>query len=173
MPDVINKKKIQLKSFNYKWYEFLIIYGIFNILFFLNINASVNNIYKNFSELHVSNFIIDGSDLSIFVNLFAVPLIILLIMISFGFVLLQELIAVLLLRFMYFISMVKDGERARLYRYIKIVLLCFILANIVGVMFWGDILRTTLLAFMYLPLPFFTFIFVCLKIKKLQGIKGF
>jgi hypothetical protein len=40
-------------------------------------------------------------------------------------------------------------------------------ANIIGIMFSGNILRITFFIFLHLPIPLFTFIFVCLKTKKL------
>lgn len=161
-----NKNEIQVKSFNYKWYEFLFTYGIFNIFFFLGINNVVNNIYENFSKLHVSNLMVDGSDFSIFANLFATPILFFMVITSIGFFLIQELIIILIFKFVYFLSMVKNEEMIRLYQYIKMTLLCFILPNMLVIMFRGDIKRIIFFVFLYLPLPLFTFILIGLKMKR-------
>lgn len=160
------KKKIKIRAFNFKWYEFLIIYGLLNISLFFTINASINNIYENFSKLYVSKLMVDGSDLSIFANMFAAPLFMLLVIVNMGILLLQEFIVILLFRLVYFMSMVKDEEKSKLYRYIKITLLCFILINIIGIIFWGDIKRSIIFIFLHLPIPLFAFILICLKMKK-------
>lgn len=161
-----NRKMVCFRPFNYKWYEFLITYGILNIFFFLNINNVLNSMYENFLKLHASNFIIDGSDLSILVNLFAVPLLVLLVLADFGIVVLQEFLLILLFKFVYFKSMIKDEEKGRLNRYVKIALLCFMLVSIIGIMFLGSIWRVIFFVSFYLPMPFFTFIFICLKMKR-------
>lgn len=150
-----NKKKIQVKSFNYKWYQFLITYGILNIFFFLSINTIINSIYENFSKLYVSGVRIDGTDFSIFANLLATPIFVFLMIITIIIGILQEFIITLLFRFVYFMSVVKDEEKVRLHQYIKITLLCFLLLNIIGIIFLGDIYRTILFVFLYLPIPFF------------------
>jgi ABC-type multidrug transport system permease subunit len=161
-----NKKEIQVKSFNHKWYGFLITYGIFNIYFFLCNNSIINNIYKNFSQLYTKEVTIDGADFSIFMNLFAMPIFIFLLIANIGIAVLFEFIAILLFKVVYLKSMVKDEDKVRLLKYIKTALLCFILANIIGIIFYGDIYRTIFYIFLYFPIPLFTFIFICSKMKR-------
>lgn len=161
-----NKEKIKIRTFNFKWYEFLIIYGIFNIFFFLSINAVINNIYKIFLQFHVSNFTFDGSDFSILANLFAAPIIALMVIINMGIFILEEFIIILLIKLVYFISTVKDEEKSRLYKYIRNTLLCFVLPNLTGIIFRGDTLRTIFFILLYLPVPLFAFMLICLKIRK-------
>lgn len=168
-----NRRQIQVKSFDYKWYEFLITYGIFNIFFFVNGIGAINRIYENYSNFFVSDFIMDGSNLSIFVNMFAAPLFLFFVLINIAFTVVIELIVILVLKYMYFSSTVIAEEKVRLYQYIKKAILCFILANIIGIMFWWSIVRTELYAFLYLPVPLFTYLFVCLKMKKSIKEDGF
>jgi hypothetical protein len=161
-----NKKKIKIKLFNYKWYQFLIIYGIINIYFFYGINSEISNIYKTFSKMHVNNLVVDGSDFSLFINFFSLPLVGAMAVISIGVIVLFELIFILLFKFVYFKSVVKDEEKILLCKYVKKSLVYFALANVICTVFWGDIQRIKLFIFSYLPLLFFTFIFIYLKIKK-------
>lgn len=160
-------RKNKIKSFNFKWYEFLIAYGIINISFFFNNNAVVSNIYKNFSELFVSEVLVDGADFSIFANLFSAPIFLFLLITNIGIIVLQEFITILLFKFVYFKSIVSDDERIRLYQYSKIALLCLMIVNIAAIIFWGDILRIKLFLFLYFPIPLITFVSICLKMKKL------
>jgi len=160
------KKQVQVKPFNHKWYGFLIAYAILNVLFFSSINAVINNIYENFSQLYVSKVVVDGADFSIFANLFSMPVFIFLVIANIVITLIYEFIVILLFKAVYLKSMVKDEEKIRLHKYIKNTLLCFILANIIGVMFWTDINRIVFFAFLYLPIPLFTSIFICSKIKR-------
>lgn len=64
----------KVKSFKFKWYEFFIIYGIINVSAFFRINSIINNIYKSYSELYTSGVMIDGTDFSVFTNMFATPI---------------------------------------------------------------------------------------------------
>lgn len=160
-----NKKKIKIKPFNYKWYQFLIIFGIINIYFFYIINSEISNIYETFSKMHINNLVVDGSDFSLFANFFSMPLIGVMAVISIGVIVLFELIIILLFKFVYFKSVVKDEEKILLCKYVKKSLLYFTLANAISTVFWGDIQRIKLFVFSYLPLLFFTFIFIYLKIK--------
>ena len=160
-----NKKKIKIKPFNYKWYQFLIIYGIINIYFFYGINSEISNIYETFSKMHINNLAVDGSDFSLFANFFSMPIIVAMAVISIGVIVLFELIFILLFKFVYFKSVVKDEEKILLCKYVKKSLLYFTLANAISTVFWGDIQRIELFVFSYLPLLFFTFIFIYLKMK--------
>lgn len=159
------KKKIKIKSFNYKWYQFLIIFGIINIYFFYAINSEINNIYETFSKMHINDLVVDGSDFSLLANFFSIPIIGAMAVISIGVIVLFELIFILLFKFVYFKSAVKDEEKILLCKYVKKSLLYFTLANTISTVFWGDIQRTNLFVFSYLPLLFFTFIFIYLKMK--------
>lgn len=161
-------KIIQTMPFKRKWYEFIIIFGLINIYSFWGINSVMNSIYKNFSKLFVSNLSVDGSNLSIFANMFAAPLFIALTVINIVIFLVEELFVILLFKFIYFKSMVKDEEKIRLYQYTKIALLYFLLANIIAIGFYCDIKRAVFFAFLYLIVPLFNFLFICLKIKKMH-----
>ena len=159
------KKKIKIKSFNYKWYQFLIIFGIINIYFFYAINSEISNIYETFSKMHINNLVVDGSDFSLFANFFSMPIIVAMAVISIGAIVLFELIFILLFKFVYFKSVVKDEEKILLCKYVKKSLLYFTLASTICTVFWGDIQRIKLFVFSYLPLLFFTFIFIYLTMK--------
>jgi hypothetical protein len=160
-----NKKKIKIKPFNYKWYQFLIIFGIINIYFFYAINSEISNIYETFSKMLINNLVVDGSDFSLFANFFSMPIIGAIAVISIGVIVLFELIFILLFKFVYFKSVVKDEEKILLCKYVKKSLLYFTLANVISTVFWGDIQRIKLFIFSYLPLLLFTFIFIYLKMK--------
>jgi hypothetical protein len=169
MPDGSNnKKKVQIKPFNYKLYEFLISYTIINLFIFSNITANISSIYENISKLFVKDFIIDGTNLSIFANLFAGPIILFLALMSIVIILSEEFIMTLLFKFIYFTTMVLNEEKSRLLKNIKTAILCFIPANIAGVILWGGMKKTMIFIFFYLPLPLFTFILIYLKMKKLK-----
>lgn len=159
-------KNIKIRSFNFKWYEFFIIYVVLNISYFIFINVSVSSMFQNVSKLHVSGFVMDGSDLSILVNLFTAPLILFLLLINIALVVFQEFIAVLVFKLVYFISIVKNDEMMKLYKYVKITLLCLIPVNIICIILCGDIHRIILFILLYWPIPFFMFILISLKIKK-------
>jgi hypothetical protein len=160
-----DKKKIKIKPFSYKWYQFLIIFAIINIYFFYVINSEISNIYETFSKMHINNLVVDGSGLSLFANFFSMPIIGAMAVISIGVIVLFELIFILLFKFVYFKSVVKDEEKILLCKYVKKSLLYFTLANVISTVFWGDIQRIKLFVFSYLPLLFFTFIFIYLKMK--------
>lgn len=160
-------KNIKIRSFNFKWYEFFIIYAVLNISYFMIINVSVSNMFQNVSKLHVSGFIMDGSDLSILANLFTAPLILFLLLINIALVVFQEFIAVLVIKLVYFISMVKNEEMMRLYKHVKITLLCLIPVNIICIILHGDIRRIIFFILLYWPIPFFTFVLIGTKIRKI------
>lgn len=165
MAEENSKNKVKVRSFNYKWYEFLIVYGIINILFFFSISAGINNIYENFSKLFVSEALVDGADFSIFVNLFAAPIFLFLLIANIGIIVLQEFIVILIFKLVYFKSIVSDDEKTRLYQRFNITLLFLILANIIGIIFSGDLKRIILFVLIYFPIPLITFEIICCKVK--------
>ena len=163
-----NKKNIKIKSFNNKWYEFLIAYGIINLYFFSTINTAATKLHGTFLELYINEPVyVDGADFSIFGNLLGAPLFLFFVLANIFFILVQQIVIILIFKYVYFKSIVEAEEKAKLYHHIKIAIICFLLTSIIGAMFWGSILRVVFFIFSYLPLLFFTFIFICLKMKKL------
>lgn len=165
-----NKKKIIIKSFNYKWQQFLIIYGIINIfIFYCCFNSGINEI---FPEFFGGNWFEDMEGLAGALKLFMFPLQLaalmlftVLLIIPIAIIFIFEVVLILIFRFGYFRSEVKDEEKILLSHYIKNALLCFLLAYFLCVILFGDIRHIVCYAFMYLPVPLFTFIFIYLKVK--------
>lgn len=167
MPDE-NKTERQkvIKSFKYKYNEFLILYGILNVYFYFSINNIVNSIYKSFSEFYTSNVMLDGFDISIISNLFATPILLFIAFINIVIVIIEIFIIILIFNFIYFKSTVEFEEIASLNHNIKFTLLCFLLINIILLLFSGSIQRGLVFMYMYMFLPLFTFFLTCTKIKK-------
>jgi hypothetical protein len=98
--------------------------------------------------------------------MFAAPIFLFMALINIAFTLILEFIYILIFKFVYFLSVVKEEEKRKLYQYIRISLLCFIAANILGTVFWVDIRRIILFFFLYIPVPLFTNMLVCSKLRR-------
>ncbi|HEX2946681.1 MAG TPA: hypothetical protein VHT96_12075 [Clostridia bacterium] len=160
-----SKKQVQIRSFNNMWYKFLITYGILGVFFFFCINSVLDNVIKIFSQMFVKDFWMDGSDFSVLLNLLFAPVFLIALIFYFGALFIVEFIAILLFKSAYFNCMVIDEERANLSRNIKIAIWCFILANILGVLLWGDMKRSILFVLFYLPVPLLAASNIYSKIK--------
>lgn len=165
------KRKIKIKPFKSKWYSFIITYLIFNIYFYISNNSIINNLYSNFSNLYHKDVMFDGADFSIFANLLATPIFVFLLAANVGIALVFEFIAILLFKIAYMKSVVKQEDKVRLLKYIRAAILSFIVANMVGMVFWLDVYRAVLYIFLYMPIPLFTLILIYLKIKKHELIE--
>jgi len=161
-----NKKETIVKSFDYKWYQFIIVYGLINIYYFFNINASIDNIYIEASKIFTSQLMVDGSNFSLLANLFASPILIFIIVANIIIYILREFIVFLIFKIVYFKSTVNDEASIKLYKYIKRTLLCFISINIIGILFYNNVSRSILFALLYLPIPIYSFLFIYLKMRK-------
>jgi L-asparagine transporter-like permease len=89
---------------------------------------------------------------------FAIISIVILVIIEFA--------TILIFKYGYFKSVVKDEEKILLCQYIKNAMICFILIYLICINFLGDIQQIEIYVFSYLPVLLLTFGFIYLKIKK-------
>lgn len=156
-----------IKSFDYKWYQFLIIYGIINLYFlYCCLNPGIDEILPLLfgGDMHD-----DTGGLTTAIKLFMLPLQagVSIALIVFAIAILEILgaVSILIFRLVYFRSEVKDEEKSLLSHYIIIALGGFLLAYLLGIIFLGEIRYIVYYVLIYLPIPFLTFVFVYLKVK--------
>ncbi|MGE4276189.1 MAG: hypothetical protein AB7E30_03310 [Lawsonibacter sp.] len=164
----MSKQRIpQIKSVDYKKYQFFILYGLINLVFFYTINTVVSSMHTTFADLFVTNLSVDGADFSIFANMFAMPIAFFMATVNIVFLLVYELAVLLLFKFVYFKTTVREDEKVELGKHIKTMILYCALFCITGAGFLGGIQQIVFFTLLYFPFPLLTFVLVY-KDKKLS-----
>lgn len=165
-----NKTVLSIKALKSKVIEFVVMYGIINIISFSGANSVARSIFVNYSSFFTSDLLIDGADFSIFANLFAAPIYIALIVISVIITLVVDIVLILVFKKLYFKSGVEKEESGKLYKYIKITLSGFILCSfLLAASFFGSLKWIIVYALVYLPVPVIVFVIVHTKFKKMYS----
>jgi hypothetical protein len=138
-----------IKSFDYKWYQFLIIYGIINLFFFFCFfNLGV--------ELHEDEGAVEEFFMLAFQMVFLI--------ITIGILVILEFVSILIFRIAYFRSEVEAEEKVQLSHYIRNAVWFFLLAYFICIFLFGEIRDVFFYVLMYLPVPSFTLLLIYLKL---------
>lgn len=161
----ITEKEIETKPFVNKWREFLILYGIINLLFCFMVYTISCNTHQSFLALHTKDFTLDGSDFSVFVNIFTMPIFLLLVFINIAIGIALEFVTVIIVKSIYFHSVVPIEDQNKLHNYIVYSLMGFAAINLMGILLFMGYKGIFYYICLYLPLAFFIYIFIAIKIR--------
>ena len=152
-----------IKSFDYKWYQFLIIYGIINLFFFYCcFNTGLSEMFPEW--LHD-----DAGGLSAVLELFILPFQMIFLIITIGILFVFEFVSILIFGLTYSKSEVEAEERVQLSHNIRNAIVFFLLAYLICIPLFGDIRDIVYFVLLYLPIPSFTFLLIYLKITSNKG----
>lgn len=165
-PKPIKNVATTIKSFSDKWRGFLIGYGIVNVIAISVSHGVVDSIYNEYFKLFVSDLNVDGANFSIFANLFALPLIIGLSVVTILFYALIQLGAAVLFKVIYLKSAAPKDEREKLYRQQRWALLGYGLLALICALFLRDSGQIMLAMGLYWPVPLMTYVMVTDKIRR-------
>ncbi|MGE5678942.1 MAG: hypothetical protein ACM3ZR_12880 [Pseudomonadota bacterium] len=124
-------KTLPIKPLKTKAIEFAAMYGIISIFSFSGANSVAQSIFKNLSTFFVSDLYVDGSDLSLFANIFTAPLYIAIIVFTIVAAFIIDIILIIIMKKLYFMSVVINEEKDELLKYNKLLLAGFSVAGIV------------------------------------------
>ncbi|MGI6606468.1 MAG: hypothetical protein ACOX2X_05440 [Peptococcia bacterium] len=164
--ELLPPKEKKIKSFASKWYEFLAIYGLINLLFgSLCLKLGFfPDFFADFTHDTMEGF--TGVLMLLIVMPFQIALFIFYIIIGIGLLFLLEFVSILIFRYAYFRSEVIDEEKSRLSRYVYYAIICLALAYLFCIFLFDDIQLIVLYLFIYLPIPLFTFTLIYLKLRE-------
>lgn len=161
----ITQKEIETKPFVNKWREFLILYGIINLLFCFMLCIILYKNHQSFLSLYVKDYGIDGSNCSIFVNIFTMPVFFFLVVINIAIGIAFEFVTILIIKSIYFQSVVPKEDQTKLHNYIVYSLMGFAVINLIGILLCIGYNGIFYYICLYLPLAFFIYIFIAIKIR--------
>lgn len=150
----VNMSALPIKPLKTKTIEFAALYGIISIISFSGANSVAYSIFNNFSTFFTSGLYFDGADMSIFANMFAAPLYIALIVFNIVVAFVIEMILIMIMKKLYFKSVVITDEKDELLKNIKLIMVGFALAGILTAAIASRSLRwVTAFLLDYLPVP--------------------
>lgn len=163
--ELLPPKEKKIKSFDRKWYEFLTVYVLINLVFgFLCLKLGFfPDFFADFTPDNMEGF--TGVLMLLIVMPLQIGLFIFYIVIGTGILFLLEFVSILIFRFVYFRSEVIDEEKRRLGRYICYAIICLVLAFLLCIFLFGYVPLIGLYLFIYLPIPLLTFTLIYLKLR--------
>lgn len=159
---------LQVKPLKTKTIEFAALYGVISFISFSGANSVAHSIFKNFSTFFISDLYVDGADLSIFANMFAAPIYIAFIVFTAAVAFVIDIILIMIMKKLYFRSIVLMEEKDELLKNNKLVLAGFALAGIVMAAVASRSLSWVIVFLLdYLPVPLITLGILRMNFRKI------
>lgn len=166
MNEMSTQKHRKIHSYDYKKYQFLIVYGFINLFFFRSITSFITSTYTIFEEYQIDEVNVDGTDVSTLVNVFAMPFLSIAKAVGFVFLLTFEIIAMILFSYVYVRSEIETKKTEELSGFIMKVLVYSALISFAGALFWNGLSQIRLFFILYLPIPLLAFLMIYIKLRK-------
>lgn len=154
-----------IKSYKTKWREFLLLYGVVNVIALSSIYEVVRSIYEEYGKLFVNDFYMDGANLSILVNAFALPIFLGMSMAAILFNVFIQGLIIWGFKSYYLSSAAPEMDRERLFKQQRRMILVFWLIASASTLGFFDLSKILFAILLYLPIPLMTYIMLSQKIR--------